>query len=201
MRCRDVIKIRRPSHKKSQSTGYTGEFEQGWVSDMSLSRPHHHARLLAHNEGWEKSIRCNIILKSLVLAALALAMMAAPSHSAELKTIPLKSSVISKQASTGNGSSGAPPQIIRPEKRDDIAQPASRLQRNAVSSPPISYAMALSIALGLRNATGPVMKSHKARDKGGSISKTSGETRNIAKGRTLAACAKSAQCPEQVSMR
>ncbi len=168
---------------------------------MSFTRPHHHARIVAHNHDWERAIRCTIILKSLLLAVLVLAFAAAPVYSAETKSIPLKSSVQSKSSSTGKGSPCAPPQNTRMEKSDSIAGPAHRLQRNAVSPPAMSHAMALSIALGLRNATGPVVKSVKAPGKAVTTSASIAPTRKDVQSRTLTASATHAQCARQLSMR
>jgi len=108
---------------------------------------HHPARIVSNNLGWQKSIKCTIILKSLLLtvvmtSSIALADTAIPARPAALQ-----------QASSGTASPCQPPQIQHADKRV-----VYRSQRPA-GNPSLTPAMALSIALGLRTATGPMLHS------------------------------------------
>ncbi len=164
-----------------------------------MSRFHKHpARIVSSNHDWQKSIRCTIILKSLLIAAMVFA--APMSYAAEKSPAQLSSKTTSvKHSSPGKILPCVPPQTSRMEKSSD-AKIANRVQRNA-GDPTLSYAMALSIALGLHTVAGPVVKSEKAAARTANISGSSvGAKIPVAKRFTLSA-GNGKNCPDRVSMK
>jgi hypothetical protein len=107
----------------------------------------HPSRIVSSNLGWQKAIKCTILLKS-VVAILVMASVGAVAadHSPSSQV---------KQASSGATVPCQPPQTQHADASK--VKVAARSQRN-VGNPSLTPAMALSIALGLRTATGPMVK-------------------------------------------
>lgn len=112
-------------------------------------------RIRVFNGEWQKSIRCNLILKSLFLAAFVC--MISTADAATEKTQPQFSNATNlKQTSSGKATPCMPPQTSRMDKNtSDVIADDTGTQRNAGNTS-LSYAMALSMALGLRSVAGPV---------------------------------------------
>lgn len=118
-----------------------------------MTKKQHHL-LMEHHGGWQKPVRRALLLVTVTVAAMVLA--APEVRSSEKSFAPLKSLNNSvKLTSPGNSPPCVPPQASRMDTRSDTQKAAARVQRNA-GDPSLSYAMVLSMALGLRSVAGPV---------------------------------------------
>lgn len=160
----------------------------------------HPSRMIVNNEGWQKSIRCRIILKTLiVIAALAVPLQSAKANDADRKNTPDKTAFL-KHSSPGKVLPCVPPQISRMEKPSDTPKNSARAQRNA-GNPSLSYAVALSMALGLRSVAGPVVQSNNVAAQAGEQHGQTALSNTAKPDRIALAPVEAVQCSGKLSMK
>jgi hypothetical protein len=126
----------------------------------------HHGKnschVYVHKGDWLKNLRINIYLKYLLFAAIFIMPSQSWASDKAAQQGGEKAALI--EPSSGKALLCTPPQTSRMDGCSNaIANPGT--QRNA-GKPSLSYAMALSMALGLRNVAGPVDHRNAAHGRG-----------------------------------
>lgn len=144
-------------------------------------------RIHMHKGEWQRKIRCNIVMNSIAMLLLIV--------------IPISANAAEQSSSSGKNNPCLPPQHLSAmDTRSDTPKVSSGTQRNA-GNPSLSYAMALSMALGLRSVAGPVQHS-----KANTVAKTGNNGIPVAtqmpKADRYALSSRSEkQCLDRISMR
>lgn len=112
-------------------------------------------RVCGRKVRWQKPIKIHVLIRALGMAGILFAMTGMPSLAADKAQ---RNSY--QQASTG-GATPCPLQPSRMEKDANIAPAPNRTQRSAGT--PSTPALALALALGLRNVSGPMVQSQPRR--------------------------------------
>jgi hypothetical protein len=159
----------------------------------------HHLMMTSHG-GWQKPMRRALILLSVTAAALVVAAPAVQSAQEPAPVPPQSPLYLVKHSSTGKTSPCVPPKASRMEKRESAQGVATRIQRNA-GTPSLFYAMALSMALGVRSVAGPVEPTKQRVGKTAERNGTSAGTRNRGSDRYALSVDRAVQCPGRVSMK
>lgn len=120
---------------------------------MELLNGKNSCHVYVHQGEWQKSIRCHILLKTLLFVAIFL--IPAQTWAADKDLQPNAASAALIEPSSGKALPCMPPQTSRMDGCSNAQKAVTGTQRNA-GNPSLSHAMALSMALGLRSVAGPV---------------------------------------------